>query len=414
MRVAPGTPLHVSLRWGPRDEQRVGRLAWRDRVAWLEYDDAFLKSGLELSPVRHKVEPGLHTPYEAKVFEGLHGVFDDSLPDGWGRLLLDRRARQICIDPVRLTPLDRLACVGETGMGALIYAPAIDPWGKTGDAVDLDRLADGARCVLEGAVEDVISELGRAGGSPGGARPKALIAVDEEGRAVQGEAPEGYVPWLVKFASRDDPEDIARVEQAYALMAGSAGVAMPPTRLLPGDGGRLYFSARRFDRDGPRRRHVHSASGLLYADFRLPSLDYSQLIALVQAVTRNSQDRNAAFTLAVFNVLAHNRDDHARQFGFLMERDGTWRFAPAYDLTFAHGPGGEHATSVLGRGKDIDHSHLRDLGMTAGLAKSDCDAAINQVEQAVAGWDEFARRCDVGRSSRERIAQALASARLAG
>ena len=121
-------------------------------------------------------------------------------------------------------------------MGALVYAPAIDAWGETGDAVNLDRLADGARRVLTGAVEAVISELGRAGGSPGGARPKALITVDEEGRAVQGDAPEDYVPGLVKFASRDDPEDIARVEQAYALMAGSAGVAMPPTRLLPGDG----------------------------------------------------------------------------------------------------------------------------------------------------------------------------------
>ena len=414
MRAAQGAPLLVSLRWGPGDEQRVGRLGWRDRVAWLEYDDAFLRSGLELSPVRHKIEPGLHTPYDANVFEGLHGVFNDSLPDGWGRLLLDRRARQIGIDPVALTPLDRLACVGETGMGALTYAPMIDPWDETGGAVDLERLADGARCVLEGAAEDVISELGRIGGSPGGARPKALIALDGEGHAVQGDIPEGYVPWLVKFASRDDPEDIARVEQAYALMAGSAGVALPPTRLLAGDGGRLYFSSRRFDCDGPRRRHVHSASGLLYADFRLPSLDYRDLVSLAQVVTRDSRDCHAAFALAVFNVLAHNRDDHARQFSFFMERDGTWRLAPAYDLTFAHGPGGEHATSVLGRGKNIDRGHLQDLGTTAGLAKSDCDAAIDRVEQAVAGWNDFARGCDVSRSSRERIAQALASVRLAG
>ena len=198
------------------------------------------------------------------------------------------------------------------------------------------------------------------GGSPGGARPKVLIAINEAGRAVQGDIPEGYAPWLVKFANRNDPEDIARVEQAYALMAGSAGVALPSTRLLPGDRGRHNFAARRFDRDGSKRRHVHSASGLLYADFHLPSLDYRDLIALAQMVTRDSRDCNAMFKLAVFNVLAHNRDDHARQFGFLMERDGTWRLAPAYDLTFARGPGGEHTTSVLGRGKDIARSHLLD------------------------------------------------------
>ena len=333
---------------------------WRDRVAWLECDDAFLRSGLELSPARHKVEPGLHTPYDAKVFEGLHGVFDDSLPDGWGRLPLDRRARQI--GPVALTPLDRLACVGETGMGALVYAPAVDSWGETGDAVNLDRLADGARRVLEGAVEDVISELGRAGGSPGGARPKALIAVDEEGRRRSGRRP-GVL--------RSMAGEVRESRRSRGHRSGGAGLRAHGWIGGRGNashsiaaGRRLYFSARRFDRDGPKRRHAHSASGLLYADFRLPSLDYSQLIALAQAVTRNSRDRHAAFTMAVFNVLAHNRDDHAQQFGFLMERDGTWRLAPACDLTFAHGPGGEHATSVLGRGKDIGRGHMQDLGAT--------------------------------------------------
>ena len=118
MKTAPGTALDVSLHWDTDDIQPVGRLAYRDRVAYLEFDDTFLKAGLELSPVHQKTSAGLHPPHNPDVFEGLHGMFNDSLPDGWGRLLVDRRARQLDIDPSTLTPLDRLACVGNSGIGA--------------------------------------------------------------------------------------------------------------------------------------------------------------------------------------------------------------------------------------------------------------------------------------------------------
>lgn len=411
--MEPGTPLLVSLCWDANDIQTVGRLAWRDRQAWMEYDRDFLQSGLELSPLHHGTRPGLHTPHDIGVFEGLHGVFNDSLPDGWGRLLLDRRARQIGIEPATLTPLDRLACVGDQGIGALSYAPATNVWDETAPLLDLDKLAADARLVLEGAVGDVISELGQAGGSPGGARPKALIAINEEEHAIHGSRniPGGYVPWLVKFAGADDPEDIALIERAYALMAQAAGVAMPPTRLLPGAQGRSYFAARRFDRDGPRRHHVHSASGLLYADIRLPSLDYQDLIALTRYVTRDQRECRAMFTLAVFNVLAHNRDDHARQFSFIMARDGNWRLAPAYDLTFAPGPGGEHSTAVLGLGKDITRDHLLALGKKADLSETEAGRIVDQVMQATTDWERYARDCDVGTPSRNRIAQALKTVR---
>ena len=141
MKIQPGTPLKVSLQWDPDDIQLVGRLAYRDRIAYLEYDDAFVKAGLELSPVHHKTNAGLQRPYKTGVFEGLHGVFNDSLPDGWGRLLVDRRARQLDIEPAALTPLDRLACVGGSVIGALSYAPSIDAWGADNTATDLARLS---------------------------------------------------------------------------------------------------------------------------------------------------------------------------------------------------------------------------------------------------------------------------------
>ena len=410
MKTAPKLPLTVRLRWEDGDDQLVGRLAYRDRMAYLEYDETFLTPGLEISPVRHPNARGLIRPYHGSVFDGLHGVFHDSLPDGWGRLLLDRRARELGVEPATLTPLDRLACVGDQGMGALTYAPDADVWDAGGSSVDLARLAAGARTILTGRVSELVSELGRLGGSPGGARPKVLVAVNERGDAVHGlDSPPGYVHYLVKFRGVDDSQDAAQIEQAYADMARAAGVRVPQTRLIADVAGQHHFSSRRFDRDGARRLHAHTASGLLYADFRMPSLDYRDLIALTRSVTRDRREGRAMFVLAAFNVLARNRDDHARQFTFLMSRDGRWQLAPAYDLTFASGLGGEHCTSVLGRGMDIGRERLAALGKCADLTDAETREAIDRVSAAVADWDGFARRWDVSADSRNRIGSALAS-----
>lgn len=404
----------MTLRWDDGDVQSVGRLGYLDRVARFEYDNDFLTAGIEISPVHHRASmpPRLIRPYDATVFDGLHGVFHDSLPDGWGRLLVDRRARELGIGPATLTPLDRLAWVGDRGIGALSYAPDANAWNEGEFTLDLDRLAADARGVLAGHVSDVVAELGHLGGSPGGARPKAMVAIDRHDGAVHGPTPPGgdhHRHYLVKFRGKEDPEDAANIEQAYADMARAAGVRVPETRLIPGNSGQSYFASRRFDRDGTKRLHAHTASGLLYADFRLPSLDYSGLIALTRSVTRDRREVSAMFALAAFNVLAHNRDDHARQFTFLMGRDGLWRLAPAYDLTFSPGPGGEHSTTVLGQGKRITRHHLMELGKYADLNAAEAQRIVGRVATAVADWDYFASRWGVGVASRTGIAAALRS-----
>jgi len=409
MKITPGLPLQVSLCWSPDDAQSVGRLAYRDGLAYLEYDPEFLASQLELSPVHHRLAPGLVRPHDPACFEGLHGVFHDSLPDGWGRMLVDRRARQLDIEPATLTPLDRLACVGTRAIGALSYAPVTDIWADGNSAIDLDRLAAESKMVLEGGISDVLLELGQVGGSPGGARPKALIAIDDTGCAVFGrdDIPETYTHYLVKFPGSGDPPDIARIEQAYAKMAVAAGVSFPKSTLLSGESDNVFFAAQRFDRTGKTRVHVHSASGLLYADIRLPSLDYQDLILLTRSLTRDQRQCRAMFVRAVFNVLTHNRDDHARQFSFIMERDGTWRLSPAYDLTFSYGPGGEHSTSVLGHGKSITREHLVALGKKADLKERDALEIINHINTVVSDWSVLAKECGVSKASQREIAQAL-------
>lgn len=414
MKIAPGTPLDVTLNWGARDVQSIGQIAYRDRIAYLQYDDAFLNSGIEISPVYHGTGTGLHQPYRADVFEGLHGVFHDSLPDGWGRLLVGRRCAQLGIEAASLTPLDRLACVGASGIGALSYAPAIDAWEKRGPEFDLAELAAGARQLLGGTVGEVLSALGRTGGSPGGARPKALLALGSEGQAMAGAdgAPADFKHYLVKFPGSGDPEDIAAIEMAYSRMASAASVEMAETRLLEDSQGGLYFAARRFDRRGDARRHVHSACGLLYSDIRLPTLDYKDLILLARNVTHDQRQCKAMFILAVFNVLAHNRDDHARQFSFIMERSGAWRMAPAYDLTYSAGPAGEHSTVVLGHGKNISRAQLLQLGTNADLNQAEADRIIQCAEAAVSQWKTFAGDYGVSSKSQGRIGAALASVRL--
>lgn len=405
MKIKPGAALHVRLHWDDETVMDVGRLAYRDRRAYLQYDETFLRQGYELSPVHHRTEPGLLQPHDERVFEGLHGVFADSLPDGWGRLLLDRRARSLGIEPASLTPLDRLACVGSSAMGALTYAPETEVWGAGEDALDLDRLAEQSHHILAGQTAELLDTLGKVGGSPAGARPKALLNVNGAGEAVHGAQPpeEGYTALLVKFAGAGDPSDIAAIEYAYSRMADAAGVEMAPCRLLESKSGQTFFATERFDRRGAQRLHVHSASGLLYADIKLPSLDYEDLIALTALVTRDRRDKIKMFRLAVFNVLAHNRDDHARQFSFLMDRQGVWRLAPAYDLTFMEGPGGEHATSVLGHGREITREHLTALGLKADLSRREALDIIDEVRAAVGDWRSFASACGVSNPSRDFI-----------
>ena len=192
-------------------------------------------------------------------------------------------------------------------------------------------------------------------------------------------------------------------------MAHAAGVRVPATRLISGKEGSSYFVSKRFDRTGTQRLHTHSASGLLYADFRLPSLDYRDLIALTRALTRDHREVVVMFKLAAFNVLAHNRDDHARQFTFLMTQSGEWKLAPAYDLTFSQGPGGEHSTSVIGLGKQIGKEHLLELGKSADLTIAECERVVQRIAETVMNWNRFARDWDVRPRSIAEIGSALRS-----
>lgn len=387
--------IKVGIDFG-EDVISVGRLAYRNRMIYFEYHDSFIKKGIEISPLRLPLDTGF-TDFDYNMFEGLPGVFNDSLPDGWGRLLFDRFIRSQGIMPTDITPLDRLASIGQYGMGALVYEPD-NSIPETNDAISLDKLAKQAQDVLKGTSDDVLQELLILNGSSAGARPKALIGVDDKREQViygVHDLPEKHEPWLVKFANSQDGTDAGAIEYVYALMAKEAGIEMPEVHLFSSETSSGYFAIKRFDREGNKRYHMHTACGLLHSDFRLPSLDYEDLIALTGVLTRDVREVEKMFQLAVFNVLAHNRDDHSKNFSFLMDEQGQWKVSPAYDLTFSSGPRGEQSTMIMGEGQSPTIEHLKKLGTEVKIAQTRINEIIEQTQSSLANWPKLAKQYEV-------------------
>ena len=390
MRHKPVQHIKVGLDFGS-GPGLVGHLALRDQQIYFEYDADFISRGLNLSPFRLPLKPGVQT-FHSGLFEGLPGVFNDSLPDGWGRLLFDRAMRKRGILPKSLSPLDRLAHVGKSGMGALIYEPHYsDAVESTG--VDLDRLAKQSQDVLEGGAEDVLDELLVRNGSSAGARPKVLIGFNREtGQITHGSQvlPKSYEPWIVKFANSQDGPDAGAVEFVYSEMARRAGLMIPPTHLFPAKRGAGYFAIKRFDQNRSERLHMHTPCGLLHSDHRIPALDYQDLLELTLHLTRDVRESEKMFQYAVFNVMAHNRDDHSKNFSFLMDETGVWKISPAYDLTFSYGPGGEQSTMVMGEGKSPSIDHLRALGRHGGVSDAKIGEILGRTRDLLGWWSELA------------------------
>ncbi|MCD8076990.1 MAG: type II toxin-antitoxin system HipA family toxin [Lachnospiraceae bacterium] len=344
--------------------QRVGTLATdpRHRVAF-EYDEEWLVRGFSLNPLSLPLEKKVFLPRGYDPFEGLFGVFADSLPDGWGRMVVDRLLRKNNINAKEIDSLTRLTIVGASGMGALCYEPENDlPSGRT--SLSLDQIAEECQKIFADEVSGNLDDLFRMGGSSGGARPKVFYQLDGE-------------EWIVKFPSSLDDPDIGDQEYAYSLCARKCGLEVPEKRLLPSPLCSGYIAVKRIDRKEGRRIHMVSASGLLETSHRIPNLDYIFLMQLTMALTHDYQEIEKLYRLMCFNVFAHNRDDHSKNFSWLYE-NGRWRLSPAYDLTYSSSLGGEHATTINGNGRDPG---LRDLLAVAEKIRLDSSEARQIAEE---------------------------------
>jgi serine/threonine-protein kinase HipA len=401
--------LEVFLDWGTR-KVPVGTLAENGRQLYFEFASAFLEDPLPISPFKLPVRPGLHEDKD-RLFGGLFGVFNDSLPDGWGSLLMDRHFRQQGLSLSEISPLDRLAYIADRAMGALVYRPPMDLLEDGFTDLDLDVLAAQAQQLIEGDAKDVVPTLRIAGGSPGGARPKVLVGLREsDRRLVTGveQLPEGFKYYLVKFGTKEEGPEIGPVEAAYALMARAADIDFPDSRLFETNDGGRYFGAERFDRFGQSRLHMHTLGGLLHASHRHPSLDYEGFLRATLALTRDYQQLEEAFRRMAFNVFAHNRDDHVKNFSFLMLPSGEWRLAPAYDLVFSAGIKGWHTMDVAGEAREPTARDMLTVATACDLKQPRAKELLEQVRAAVTAWRTFASETGVSNERARQIDEALA------
>mgnify|MGYP002630797076 CR=1 FL=1 len=403
--------VQVHFTISPDQSQPVGILASHGHRCFFEYNPEWLQRKLELSPFILPLKSGL-VEHKQMEFGPLFGLFDDSLPDGWGLLLMDRYFRGQGKNPATISPLDRLLFLGTSTMGALTYHPAARPVSQGDAPLDLHDLARQSQEIFAGSENEILPLLLHVGGSPGGARPKALIGYNPVSRIIvvgHETIPPDFEPWIVKFSAREDVRDAGPVEYAYSRMAEAAGVLIPPTRLFRTDQGDAFFGVKRFDR-GPvnRRYHIHTFGNLIQTNFRIPACDYADLFKVTSILTRNHRDLLQAFRLMLFNVLAHNRDDHAKNFSFILdENTGQWALAPAYDLTFAHGPGGEHSCTVAGEGRAPGFKHFAQLAGQYDISLKDMDAMIVEVAAAIKQWPKFADDAGVPERTKRKIGDIL-------
>lgn len=382
------TKLDVFIQFS-KHEELVGQLVLDGRKILFKYSDVYLENGNNLSPNQLRFDD---TPQAAqeKPFNGLFGVFADSLPDAWGNLLIKKRLSADRIAIESLNALDHLTFAGKNSMGALQYKPSAEVEQEALE-VNLDQLNNNIFEVFSGESSAVIDDMFGRGGSPGGARPKIYAGYNPKTDSlISGIAnlPEEYEHWIIKFAANEDSKDIANIELAYYNMALDSGIEMSECKVFNSDAGNSYFGTKRFDRVGNDKLHMLSAAGLLHDDYEHSTIDYGNLIYQAKKLTNNAKAAEQMFRRATFNVLAHNRDDHSKNFAFLMDAEGMWSLAPAYDLTFSSSSQGYHSTACAKNYVDPGRKELLELANIFSINKA--EVTINEIKGIIDGWRIYA------------------------
>ena len=358
------------------NEKKVGTLAlMKNNIVAFEYDNEWINNGFSISPFSLPLKKQVFIP-KIDPFDGLYGVFSDSLPDGWGRLLVDRMLNSQNINPREISQIDRLAIVGETGMGALSYKPEYNLLEDKDYQEDYDNLALSCKKILNTEHSADLDNLFRLGGSSGGARPKILTKIENE-------------DWIIKFPSSLDDSNIGKLEYLYSVCAKKCKIDIPETKLFPSKISSGYFGIKRFDRKKLstgtiRKLHMISVSGLLETSHRIPNLDYNDLMQLTLNLTKSFEEVEKLFRLMCFNVFSHNRDDHSKNFSFIYNEDlNKWELSPAYDLTYSYSINGEHATTINGNGVNPSLNDILKVAEKIGLDKKKAEKIAIEIRETV-------------------------------
>lgn len=352
------------------DDRIVGTLALTsDKKVAFQYSEDWIRDGFSINPFSLPLDNRVKIPSKP-YFDGLFGVFADSLPDSWGNLLLDRMLNKYRLNKEDFSVLDRLSLIGNNGMGLLTYEPVKDIDYEINNELSLDELSAECAKILNSKESNNVEQLYKMAGSSGGARPKVLLK--DSGRY-----------WIVKFSNTIDSKDAGLIEYEYFKCAKECGINVPDTKLFKSNQSSGYFGIVRFDINTDKRIHMVTVAGLLEVDFRSPCLDYKELIKLTKLISDES-DAYEMFRRMCFNVFSHNMDDHAKNFTFLYDLDEKrWKLSPAYDLTYSNTYYNEHTTSVNGKGKNITDDDLLTVGLLNNLKKDKCIKIIEEVKCCV-------------------------------
>ncbi|MCK4268828.1 MAG: type II toxin-antitoxin system HipA family toxin [Actinomycetia bacterium] len=412
----------------------IGAVSWikEKEYAVFEFEKEILKLGLDISPLHMPLQKALQgdmifsfPSLNKETFHGLPGLLADSLPDKFGNTLIDAWLARNGRDPNSFSPIERLCYIGKRGMGALEFSPSLAT--NTEDSVPVE-IADLVRLAQEVSSEhfrlnanisdnnntEAMLDIIRVGTSAGGARPKAVVAVNADGhvRSGQVKAPAGYDYWIIKFDGVDDLElgktqGYGRIEYAYHLMAKACGINMTPCRLLE-EGGRAHFMTKRFDRDKNTKVHLQSLCGLAHYDFNLAGgYSYEQVFSVMRQLHLPKTEAHQQFCRMVLNVVARNQDDHTKNISFLLDSKGKWHLSPAYDFIYAHNPAGhwtnKHQMTINGKREGFTLQDLVEVGDSIGLPNP--KETIMEIIDTVKHWPKFAQEAGVRQETIERIKQ---------
>lgn len=408
--------------WG----NTIGAVSLLDdqEVAAFEYAPDFAQSGIQVAPITMPLSRRIYRfpQLSRETFLGLPGLLADSLPDKFGNALIDAWLASQGRPAGSFNAVERLCYTGARGMGALEFAPAIGPKATQTNRIDVDRLVALAseiltqRSHLHGSFSQAdkaqaLRSILRVGTSAGGARAKAVIAWNRQTNEVRsGQVPagEGFEYWLLKFdgvsGNRDkeleDPQGYGAIEYAYNQMAGACGIEISESRLLE-ENGRRHFMTRRFDRlENGSKLHMQSLCAMAHYDFNMAGAhSYEQAFQVMRQLNLPMAAMEQQYRRMVFNIVARNQDDHVKNIAFLMDKSGQWSLSPAFDVTYSYNPQGawtsRHQMTMNGKREDFTLEDFKACASTASLKRGRAQAILEEVQQTVTRWPEFARQVDI-------------------
>ena len=390
--------------------KKIGTILLKDGIVYFEYDKVFKTNNLEISPLKLPLSLNkVYTNNDDRYFEGLAGVFYDTLPDKFGTKVIERYFESKNISSYELNVIQKLMFIGDKSIGAITYKPVIHKLDeqKVNELIELQNFYNNAKKIISGNSIEVVDEMLTfmdSAASAGGARAKAIIGYNKTSKemisGVNKDLKKGFEHYIIKFdIAKDDgsSSDYTKIEYLYMSMAKEVGINIPEIELLSHKN-LAHYLIKRFDRLNGESFHLHSVAGLTHSNFNIPMhYSYDELLRLTRYLTRSQSAVNEQFKRMVFNIVGRNQDDHAKNFAFIMDKNGVWKLSPAYDITYANGAGytKNHQLSLRGKTNNFTLNDILEIAKLHSIKRSFAKETIEQTVEIFSSFKNRARELEI-------------------